>query len=102
MGVIAQGTFVEKQFVQNIEDKTGKTLSVTDYKGNQLYTDISNQYSLVFFSSNMLVFGTPQAVKDCIDVHKGDKQPLTGTIIDTYNKLGSSTFRAAFALPAGA
>jgi hypothetical protein len=100
--VIAEGTFVEKQFIQNIQDKTGKTLSATDYKGNQLYTDGGNQYTLVFFSSSMLVFGTPQAVKDCIDVHKGDKQPLTGVIIDTYNKLGSSTLRAASAIPAGA
>ena len=99
MGMIAEGKFVEQQFVQNIEDKTGKTLSATDYKGNQLYTDNSSQYSLVFFSRSMLVFGTPQAVKDCIDVRKGEKQPLTGTIVDTYDKLGNSSLRVAFAVP---
>jgi hypothetical protein len=99
MGVIAQGTFIEQQFIQNIEDKTGKTLSVIDYTGSKLYSDNSNQYSLVFFNSSMLVFGTPQAVKDCVDIRKGDKQSLTGTVIDTYNKLGSATLRAAFAVP---
>jgi hypothetical protein len=99
MGVIAQGTFIEQQFVQNIEDKTGKTLSVIDYKGSKLYSDNSNQYSLVFFSGSMLVFGTPQALKDCVDIRKGDKQSLTGTVIDTYNKLGSATLRAAFTVP---
>jgi hypothetical protein len=57
---------------------------------------------MVFFGSSMLVVGTDQAVKDCIDVHKGDKQPLSGIVVDTYNKLGEASIKAAFALPAAA
>jgi hypothetical protein len=102
LGIIAQGTFNEKQFIQNIENNTGKKLNVSDYKGYQLYTNNSDQYSLVFFGSNMLVFGSEQAVKDSADVHKGDKQPLSGSIINTYNRLGATAIKAAFAFPAEA
>jgi hypothetical protein len=100
LGIIAQGTFNEKQFIQNIENKTGKKLNVSDYNGYQLYTNSIDKYSLVFFGSSMLVFGTEQAVKDSADVYKGDKQPLSGSIIDTYNRLGDPAIKAAFAFPA--
>ena len=99
MGIIAQGTFNEKNFVQNIETKTGKKLDVTTYKTSQVYSNATENFSLVFFGSSMLVCGNNQAVKDCIDVHNGDKQPLSGIIIDTYNKLGTASIKAAFSLP---
>lgn len=102
MGFIAQGTFNETQLVQNIEDNTGKNVTTGNYKGNQLYTNINDRYSLAFFNNEMLVFGSEQAVKDCIDVNKGDAKPLSGTIIDMYDKLGQTSFRAAFTLTAGA
>jgi hypothetical protein len=98
-GIIAQGTFNEKQFVQNIEDKSGKPLSVSEYKGYQLYVNSDDNYSLVFFSSSTLVIGSEQAVKDSIDVRKADAKPLSGVIIDTYNNLGEASFKAVFAFP---
>jgi hypothetical protein len=102
MGIIAQGTFNEKTFVANIETKTAKKLDVSTYKTSQVYSNASENFSMVFFGSSMLVVGTDQAVKDCIDVHKGDKQPLSGIVVDTYNKLGEASIKAAFALPAAA
>ena len=102
MGIIAQGTFNEKTFVANIEIKTAKKLDVSTYKTSQVYSNASENFSMVFFGSSMLVVGTDQAVKDCIDVHKGDKQPLSGIVVDTYNKLGEASIKAAFALPAAA
>jgi len=102
MGIIAQGTFNEKTFVANIETKTAKKLDVSTYKTSQVYSNASENFSMVFFGSSMLVVGTDQAVKDCIDVHKGDKQPLSGIVVDTYNKLGEASIKAAFAIPAKA
>jgi DNA-binding transcriptional regulator YhcF (GntR family) len=102
MAIIAQGTFNEKTFVANIETKTGKKLDVSTYKTSQVYSNASENFSMVFFGSSMLVVGNDQAVKDCIDVHKGDKQPLSGIIVDTYNKLGEASIKAAFAIPAKA
>jgi len=101
-GLIAQGTFNEKQFVKNIGDKSGKPLTTSTYNSTQVYSDGINHYSLAFFGSNLLVFGSDQAVKDCIDVQKGTKQPLNGLIIDTYNQLGNVSIKAAFAIPAQA
>jgi len=101
-GIIAQGTFNEKQFVQNIGDKTGKPLAVSTYNGSQVYSNSADKYSLVFFGDRTLVFGSDQAVKDCIDVQKGTKQPLSGLIVDKYNQLGTTSIKAAFAIPAQA
>ena len=50
----------------------------------------------------MLVFGSDRAVKDCIDVSKGDAKPLSGIIIDTYNKLSQASLKVACTLTAGA
>jgi hypothetical protein len=102
LGIIAQGTFNEKQFIENIENKTGKTLNVSDYKGYQLFTNNIDKYSIVFLGSSVLVFGTEQAVKDSADVRKGEKPPLSGSIIDTYNRLGDAAIKTAFAFPAEA
>jgi len=101
-GLIAQGTFNEKQFVKNIGDKSGKPLVASTYNGSQVYSNSVDQYSLVFFGSSMLVFGSNQAVKDCIDVQKGTKPPLSGLIVDTYNQLGTASIKAAFTVPAQA
>lgn len=102
IGIIAQGTFDEKQFTQNIENKTDSQLYSSDYKGYKIYTNHSDDYSVVFLDSSLLVFGTEQAVKDSIDIHKGEQKPLTGSIIDTYNRLGDASINVAFILPAEA
>jgi len=99
MGIIAQGTFNEKTFVANIEIKTAKKLDVSTYKTSQVYSNASENFSMVFFGSSMLVVGTDQAVKDCIDVHKGDKQPLSGIVVDTYNKLGEARSKRLLLCP---
>ena len=102
IGIIAQGKFDEKQFIQNIENKTGNQLSSSDYKGYKIYTNNNDQYSVVFLGSSLLIFGTEEAVKDSIDIQKGEQKPLTGSIVDTYNRLGDASVKVAFILPAEA
>jgi len=47
----------------------------------------------------MLLLGTTKAVKDAIDVSKGDRQPVGGIILDTYNRLGDALIKLAIELP---
>jgi hypothetical protein len=107
-GIIAQGSFNETTFIQNIEAKTGQKTTNADYKGLKLYTlsmtraAAAEKNAIAFLSSSMMVFGSEQAVKDCVDVYKGNTKPLTGAVIDEFNKLGSVSIRGAFAVPAGA
>jgi hypothetical protein len=42
-----------------------------------------------------------QPVKDVIDVKKGDGAALSGTVSDTYNKLGDALIKVAVAVPPG-
>lgn len=99
MAVIVEGTFDETQFIENIEEKTGKELSTTDYKGYKLYTDEEEEFVIAFLSDSMLLLGATKAVKDAIDVSKGDRRQVSGIILDTYNQLGDALIKFAFELP---
>jgi hypothetical protein len=101
--VIAEGTFNEQTFTQNIQTKTGITLTNADYKGYKLYSisaGTDENLDMVFFSGSTMVFGSDLAVKDCIDVKKGDSKPISGGVLDTFSKLGSSSMRTASSVPA--
>ena len=99
LGVIVEGTFDEKQFIDNIGEKTGKEFTTSDYKGYKLYIDQLDKFGVVFLSDRMLLFGAVEAVKDAIDVSKGDKRPASGIIFDTYNRLGDALIKFAFEVP---
>ena len=99
LGVIVEGTFDEKQFIDNIEEKTGKEFTTSDYKGYKLYIDEEEEFGITFLSDRMLLLGTTEAVKDAIDVSKGDKKQVSGIILDTYNRLGDALIKFAFELP---
>ena len=99
LGAIAEGNFKEEEFVQGVKNKTGHELSTSDYKGYKLYADKDAQTTLAFLDDGLLVIGTPNAVKDTIDVRKGDKKPLGGSIMEAYNRLGDGLVKSAFILP---
>jgi hypothetical protein len=99
VGFVAEGTFNEKQFIQNIEEKTGEKFTTNDYKGYKLYTDEDGEFAIAFLSKNILLGGSPKAVKDSIDVRKGDRNNVSGQILDTYNRLGDTLIKVAFELP---
>ncbi len=101
LGVIIEGSFDEEQFIDNIEEKTGEELTTSDYKGHKLYAVAVQQgaFGIAFLSDTMLLLGTPEAVKDAIDVSKGDKKKIGGTILDAYNRLGDALIKFAFEVP---
>ena len=99
VGCVAEGTFDEKEFIDNIESNTGEQFNTSDYKGYKLYTDEDQELSLAFLSDSMLLLGTIRAVKDAIDVSKGVRKPVGGAILDTYNQLGDALIKFAFEFP---
>lgn len=99
LGFILEGTFDEKQFIDNIEEQTGEEFTTSDYKGYKLHMDEMGESGIAFLTDRMLIFGTPKAVKDAIDVSKGDRQPVGGIILDAYNRLGDALIKLAIELP---
>jgi len=101
LGVILEGTFDEEQFVDNIQEAMGEELTTSDYKGYKLYKYAveGEEAGIAFLSDRTLLLGTPQAVKDAIDVSKGDKRKVGGAILDAYNRLGDALIKFAFEAP---
>lgn len=98
IGFIAEGDFDEKRFISNIEEKAGEKFQTSDYKDNELYT-IEDEFTIAFLNKKTLIGVSTEAVKDIIDVSEGDRKPITGQILDTYNRLGDTLIKVAFELP---
>ena len=99
LGFIVKGTFNQKRYINKLEDKRGREFVTSDHKGYKLYTDKEDEYAFAFLSNTMLLIGSLEAVKDAIDVRKGDGKQISGVIVDTYNQLGDVLIRFAFELP---
>jgi len=99
IGVIGSGTFNEVTFTDNIQQQTKQTMTTSEYKGLKIYSGEKDQFELVFLSQSQLVFGTPKAVRDVIDVSKGDRPALSGGVIDTLNRFSSALVVGASTAP---
>jgi len=99
LGVIIEGTFNESQLIDSIEQESGEEFTTSDYKGYSLYTDEGEEFGIAFLTNRVLLLGTIEAVKDAIDVSKGDREQVSGLIVDAYNRLGDALIKFAFELP---
>jgi len=99
LGVIVEGTFNESQLIDSIEQESGEEFTTSDYKGYRLYTDEGEEFGIAFLTSRVLLLGTMEAVKDAIDVSKGDREQISGIVVDAYNRLGDALIKFAFELP---
>ncbi len=100
-GVIVKGAFNKSDLITAIQSAAGMELSTIKYKDYEIYTDESGGAAIAFLGDNMFVMGAMQPVKDVIDVKKGDGSALSGTVLDTYNKLGDALIKVAVAVPPG-
>jgi len=98
-GVIVEGTFNKSDLIAAIQSAAGMELSTIKYKDYEIYTDEAEETAIAFLSDNMFVMGAMQPVKDVIDVKKDDGSALSGTLLDTYNKLGDALIKVAVAVP---
>lgn len=98
-GIILEGNFADENLIDNIEKETGNQFIKEDYDDFTIYTDPVADASVAPLSNTMIIMGTFQAVKDCIDVINGDLARQTGTILDTYNDMGSVMFKLSMMIP---
>ncbi len=99
LGLIAVGQFNQEQLIDALEIQAEEELVSDDYKGHTIYYDSSDEMALAFLSSETLVLGTPESVEDVIDVKEGDRSPIKGEVVDTYNDLGSGMVKMAMVIP---
>ena len=99
LGIIAEGTIDKNQFIDNVKEKSGEEFTTSDYKGYQLYINEKTDIGIASLTDRMLLLGTTKAVKDAIDVSKGDRKQASVTILDTYNRLGDALIKLAFEFP---
>ena len=99
LGFVVEGTFDEEQFINDIEEKAEEEFTTSDYKGYKLYIDKKEEFGITFLSDKILLLGTTKAVKDAINVSKGERQQLSGTLLDTYNRLGDALVKFAVEFP---
>jgi hypothetical protein len=98
-GVIVTGAFSQSTLITKIQEQAKQTLTTTDYKGLTVYAGTQDKFEIVFLSQSQFVAGTAKAVRDTIDVRKGDQKALSGSVIDTLDRFGAAVITGAFAPP---
>lgn len=101
VGILVKGTFEKDKLIASIEKYGEMELSPSDYRGYQIYTTDNGDSGGVFFNNTMFVVGSMQAVKDVIDVKKGDEKAISGDVLDTYNQQGDALIKLAVSVPEG-
>ena len=96
VGFIVEGNFDENQFIDYIEENTGEKLSISEYKSHNLYVNEKDDATFAILSDKTLLVGSPQAVKDSIDVVEGDGKPADNQLIDTYKQYDNSLVALAY------
>ncbi len=99
LGIIVEGNFDKEQFIENIEEKADLDFTVSQYKGYKLYVDQDEEFAVTFLSEKMVLLGSTKAVKDAIDVSKGEREGASGIVLDAYNRFGDALIKVAFEVP---
>jgi hypothetical protein len=104
MGAIVNGTFKQDEMIAAIQKTLGHSLEIETYNGYSIYiiqgslgiasTDNLGA-RLSFLDQSNLVVGSDQAVKNVIDVKKGNEQGLSGELLSLYEGLGNSQAKLA-------
>ena len=104
LGLIAQGTFQEQDFLSAVERATEMEFISTEYRGHQVYRfkDDEDAGELVFLDDEMLLFGSEGTARRVIDILEGEDDPASGRLVDTFHSLKSPLLKLAFQPPAEA
>ncbi len=101
VGAMAKGRFEQATLLAALE-KHGETKLVSeDYKGQEIHVGNTDDQTLAlgFLSEEILLIGTVPAVQAVIDVQVGDRQPVSGKVVDSLEALGDPLFKMAMAVP---
>ncbi len=95
-GIIVSGTFNESTVITKLEEQAEQGMTSIDYKGFHIYSSEEGKFEIVIIDQGQIVIGAPKAVRDTIDIVKGDQRPLTGNIITALKRVGTAQITGAF------
>ncbi|UCD09749.1 MAG: hypothetical protein JSU79_03645 [Dehalococcoidales bacterium] len=98
-GIILEGNFADQDLIDNIEKETGNVFEEGKHGDFTLYTDKDSDAAVLPLNNSMIVMGSIQAVKDCIDVIEGKINLETGVVLDTYDDMGDVMLKLAMIIP---
>ena len=101
-GLIAKGNFDELALITSIRSASDDRLVSDSYKDILIYSpeDISGAPSISVLEEGILVVGTVEAIQAVIDVRRGDRDRVSGELVDEFNGLGGGLLRLEVAVPA--
>lgn len=102
LGLVVKGIKDKEGLMALIESAADEPLSTITYKDFQIYTDPSQEMGFSFVGDDGLVFGSMLAVKDVLDIQKGEQPAITGPLLKAYNDLGKALVKLVMAVPPGA
>lgn len=97
-GAIIKGTFDREALIDSVEEALGEDMAISTYEGYQIYTAPEEAASICFLSSDTIVVGHKELVKDVIDVREGVPH-LSGPVYDTYKAFGDVWVKGALEVP---
>ena len=100
-GLIAKGEFDELSLISAIRSAVDGRLVSAPYKESLIYSieDETDAPSISILEEGILVVGTGEAVRAVIDVQRGDRDPVSGDLVEAFDDLGGGLFRLEVAVP---
>ena len=95
-GIIASGSFDELSLIAKTEEQTQQVMTSSEYRGFKVYSSEQGKSEIAFIDQDQIVIGARKAVRDTIDIIKGDQKPLTGSIITALKRVGTAQITGAF------
>ena len=101
-GLIAKGNFDELALISSLRRAVDALVVSAPYKDMLIYSaeDDSDPPSFSILGDGILVIGTREAVRAVIDVQQGDRERVSGDLIEAFNDLGGGMLRLEVAVPA--
>ena len=101
VGALAKGNFEQATLLAAIENHGEMTLVSEVYKDQKIHVGGTQDttFALGFLSDQVLLIGTVPAVKAVIDVQVGDRPPVSGKVVRSFEALGDPLFKLALVVP---
>ena len=100
-GLITKGRFEELALITSIRNAVDGRMVSAPYKDVLIYSpeDTSDAPSFSVLEEGILVVGTGEAVRAVIDVQRGDRERVSGDLVEAFNDLGGGFVRLEAAVP---
>jgi hypothetical protein len=101
-GGIGEGNFVEERLITEVEEARDEKFELKDCKGHPVYADGRDEFWICFLSKGRLALGFKEMVEDVIEVEKGEKEPASDNIYETFALLEEELVKVFLEVPEGA